>query len=47
MFLLKVNFDKSTIRINHHLISFMLTKFVENYRSIAMSLINSLNCKFL
>ena len=29
-FLLKVNFDKSTIRLHPHFISFMILKFLEN-----------------
>ena len=44
IFLLEVDFDKSTIRLHLVLISSILTKFLENKRSIVML---SINCKFL
>ena len=47
LFLLKVNFDKSTIRLYFLLIYSILVKFLENWRSIVMSSINCLNYKFL
>ena len=47
-FLLEINFDKSTIGLHFLSMSFMLAKFLENSKSIAMSSsINCLNCKFL
>ena len=47
IFLLKVNFDKSTIELHFFLIFFMLVKFLQNPRLVTMPLINCLNCKFL
>ena len=44
IFLLEVDFDKSTIRLHLVLISSILAKFLENKRSIVML---STNCKFL
>ena len=44
IFLLEVDFDKSTIRLHLVLISSIFTKFLENKRSIVML---SINCKFL
>ena len=46
IFLLKVNFDKSTIGLYFQLISSILAKFLKNQISIAMSSINCLNCIF-
>ena len=44
IFLLDVDFDKSTIGLHLILISSMFAKFLENKRSKAML---SINCKFL
>ena len=44
IFLLDVDFDKSTIRLHLVLISSIFEKFLENKRSIVML---SINCKFL
>jgi len=38
-----VNFDKSTVGLNHNCIFSVLTKFKDNQRSIIMSSINYLN----
>ena len=46
-FLLNVNFDKFTIGLHFLLMSYMFAKFSEDKKSIAMLLINCLNCKFL
>ena len=47
IYLLDVNFGKSTIVLYFLLISSILAKFLEDQRSIVMSSINCLNCKFL
>ena len=47
IFLLDVNFDKSTIELNFLLVCLMLEKFSKDQRSITMSLIKCLNFKFL
>ena len=47
IFLLDVNFDKSTIELNFLLVCLMLEKFSKDQRSITISLIKCLNFKFL
>ena len=47
IFLLDVNFDKSTIGLYCLLKSFMLINFVKNQKSIAISSIKCLNFKFV
>ena len=47
IFLLNVNFDKSTIILHFLLTFFILAKFQENQKSITMTLIKCLNFKFL
>ena len=47
IFLLDVNFDKSTIGLHFLLIFSILTKFLEDQKLIAMSSIKYLNFKFL
>ena len=47
IFLLDLNFDKSTIGLHLLLISYTLTKFPDDQRSIDISSIICLNCKFL
>ena len=44
--LLNVNFDKSTIGLRFLFISSMLSKFLENQKSITMLLMKCLNFKF-
>ena len=46
-FLLKMNFDKFTIALHFFFISSKLAKCLQNLKSIAMSSIYCLNCKFL
>ena len=43
IFLLDVNFEKSTVELHYIHIFFMLAKFQGNQRSIVMSSINCLN----
>ena len=46
-FLLDVNFDKSTIKLNFLILFSILAKFQEDQRSIATLSIECLNFKFL
>ena len=47
IFILSVNFENLTVKLHVLIISFMLTKFQANQRSIIISLNKYLNFKFL